>query len=408
LKILLITSGQPTLNPRLVKEADALTQAGYEVTVLYQYWNEWATIMDRELLETKNWNAIRVGGSPVKQKSTYWLTRFGHKVSNHLAHFFGVAPFADAAIGRCALILSSSAKKQKADLYIAHNLAALPAAVKAARKNNAKVGFDAEDFHRAELVNDPKHFDFRLKKFIEDKYFQQIDYLTTSSPGISALYQTLFKKLDPKTILNVFNRQQEGIMPRPLDNKLKMIWFSQTIGPNRGLEDIIAVLKFSDQFELHLLGNIDEGQRRFFDDLCSRHQVAKGQIFFHRPIPSSQIAGFCSQFNLGLALEPGFSINNESALSNKIFTYLQAGLAVVASDTTAQALFMKEFPGLGEVYQRGNLDMLVKILKDYLARPDLLLQQQQQAYAYAQNELSWDMEKEKFISIVKQTLQENR
>lgn len=389
----------------MVKEADALTEAGYEVTVLYQYWNEWATITDKELLETKNWHAIRVGGSPVEQKITYWLTRFTHKISNHLARFFCVASFADAAIGRCSLILSSAAKKLKADLYIAHNLAALPAAVKAAKKNNAKVGFDAEDFHRQELVNDPKHFDFKLKKFIEDKYFPQIDYLTTSSPGISVLYQTLFQKLNPKTILNVFNRQPQEIKPRPLDNKLKMIWFSQTIGPNRGLEDIIAVLKFSDQFELHLLGNIDDGQRRAFDELCSSHQVAKEQIFFHRPIPSSQIAGFCSQFNLGLALEPGFSINNDSALSNKIFTYLQAGLAVVASDTSAQALFMKEFPGLGTLYHRGNLDMLMKILKGYLARPDLLFQQQQQAYAYAQNELSWDMEKEKFISIVKQTLQ---
>lgn len=61
-KIVLVTSGQPSLNPRLVKEADALVEAGYEVTVIYQYWNEWGTDLDKVLLPQKKWKTIRVGG----------------------------------------------------------------------------------------------------------------------------------------------------------------------------------------------------------------------------------------------------------------------------------------------------------------------------------------------------------
>ena len=60
-KILIITTGQPSLNPRMVKEADALSAAGHEVEVLYQYWNEWASEMDASLLKTKKWKATRIG-----------------------------------------------------------------------------------------------------------------------------------------------------------------------------------------------------------------------------------------------------------------------------------------------------------------------------------------------------------
>jgi len=48
----------------LVKEADALTNAGYQVTVLYAYWNDWGTLYDEELLAGKNWKAIRASGAP--------------------------------------------------------------------------------------------------------------------------------------------------------------------------------------------------------------------------------------------------------------------------------------------------------------------------------------------------------
>ena len=57
-KVVLITSGQPSLNPRLVKEADILANSGFDVTVLYAYWNNWGTTYDNDLLSNKKWNAI--------------------------------------------------------------------------------------------------------------------------------------------------------------------------------------------------------------------------------------------------------------------------------------------------------------------------------------------------------------
>jgi len=46
-KIVLITTGQPSCNPRVVKEADALSAAGHEVTVIYNYYIGWADENDQ-------------------------------------------------------------------------------------------------------------------------------------------------------------------------------------------------------------------------------------------------------------------------------------------------------------------------------------------------------------------------
>lgn len=134
-KVVLITSGQPSLNPRLVKEADTLFDAGYDVTVIYQYRNDWGTKLDDNLLSQKKWRAIRAGGSPGTDVFIYWLSRTLYKTGQILIKGFGLKHgLAEIAIGRCAALLTSEASKFQADLYLAHNLAALPAAVRAAKK----------------------------------------------------------------------------------------------------------------------------------------------------------------------------------------------------------------------------------------------------------------------------------
>lgn len=403
LKIVLITSGQPSVNPRLVKEADALTDAGFDVTVIYQYWNEWGTEMDRKLLPQKKWKTIRVGGTPREEKITYWQSRLLYKAGQIFAKYIFNSSITDIlTIGRCTTFLIAEAKLHKAHIYIAHNLAALPAAVKAAKKNKAKVGFDAEDFHRNETTDDIQQAAYQLKVRLEEKYLPTVDYITASSIEISNRYQQLFPMLNPVTILNVFDHQDSTKAINRNDQVLKLVWFSQTIGQNRGLSDILMLIPDFTNLELHLLGDHDPFIiAQLTKDLA--HDFGN-RIFFYPPIPSTDLIGFCSKFDIGLALEPGFSINNDLALSNKIFTYVQAGLAIIASDTTAQQQFINQYPDLGETYDRKNLATLRSILNRYIEDPDFLIGHQTKAAWYAVHTLNWQHEKQKFLSVIKRTL----
>ncbi len=408
-KIVLITSGQPALNPRLVKEADALTAAGYQVTVIYQYWNDWGTEMDKQLLPSKKWKAVHVGGSPKEKKALYLTTRIQHKTAKTLVKWFGLKHnLAERAAGRCSFLLLKEALRQPADLYIAHNLAALPVAVLAAKKNKAQCGFDAEDFHRNEISDDPNNFNVRLKTFLEEKYFPQTDYLTASSLPISELYQKLFPFKKITTILNAFLIVKE-VQPSVIKagEPLKLFWFSQTIGLNRGLQDAISAIKIleNEQIELHLLGFLSERTNSGIQDLITGLRFSKKTVVtFYSPVSSEKLPTFAAQFDVGLALEPGFCKNNDAALSNKIFTYLQAGLAVAASDTVAQKQFLNENPDLGFCYEKGNGQQLANFLKRFIEEPDLLQKTKLAAYQAARSHLNWETESVKFLKVVEKTL----
>lgn len=404
MNVVLITSGQPSLNPRLIKEADALIGAGYGVTVIYQYWNDWGTHLDKKLLTSRKWKYHLIGGSPSVKKLLYLKSRLSFKLVQFLIKKFGFRnTFAEQAIGRCTPFLIKKALTIKADLYIAHNLAALPAAVLAAKKNQAKCGFDAEDFHRNEVSDDLTDFDVIIKTHIENKYIPQLDYLTTASPLISNAYKELYPNLAPLTLLNVFPKQsivkQKTIDP----SVLKLFWFSQTIGINRGLEYVIqAIGKFN--VELHLLGNHDDTIKTHFMDLAHESGLKKGSIYFYKPIAADEIFAFASQFDIGLATELSVPKNRDICLTNKIFTYVQAGLAIIASTTRAQKALLEDFPNMGMAYDQNNLQSLSLAIDNYFKDESLLVNQQSKAKYYALKTLNWDNEKTKFLTLVNHTL----
>lgn len=403
-KIVLISSGQPSLNPRLVKEADALVAEGYSVAVLYSYWNHPGMVADERLCASKKWTATCVGGSPASHRISYLLSKLIHKSALWAARKIGMPLFADLAISRNTYHLTEKAKQQIADLYIAHNLGALPAAVKSAKFHKKSCGFDAEDFHRHEVSNDPDNFEVCLKAFVEQRYIPQTDYITASSPEIAAAYQQLFPAKIPVMIRNVFSTPDQ--LPQKTERPmapLKLFWFSQTIGRSRGIENLIEVLNRLNrgEFELHLLGAPQTGLRKmYFEALANQERYT---LHFHDFIAPEDLIPFSSQFDIGLALEPAFSINNDMALSNKIFTYLQAGLAIIASDTTAQGNFMRQYPGMGQVYSKNDLNSLQRILNSYASDRQLLYKHQQRATQYARETLNWEAEKMKFLEVVKNT-----
>jgi len=396
-KVMIISSGQPSLNPRMVKEADALSDAGYDVTVLYAYWNDWGTKFDEALIPAKKWKAVRIGGDPKKDKMTYFLSRMIHK----LAKVLGGKNSGELAITRAGYYLIREAPKYRADIYIGHNLGALAATVTASTVHQKPCGFDAEDFHRNEVSDEDGNPDVILKTKLENQYFPQLNYLTASSPLIAAAYQKLFPALKTEVILNVF--PSDGHVQSPPENKtgpVRLFWFSQTIGPNRGLVDIInALALLKDQpFELHLLGHIlDDSQIGFIKSSAI-------ETYFHEPIPPDEIIAFASQFDIGLALENSTPYNRNICLTNKLFTYLQAGLAIVASDTAAQSRFLAEYPGIGKTYTKGKPEELAANLLDYHRNREKLTDNRLAAFNLGREKLNWETESKSLLALVEKTL----
>ena len=146
-RICLLAPGQPSVDPRLVKEADALHEAGHEVQVLCSHMIPWADVADRELLQTRPWRCTYVGGDFNGRSAEYWRTRLRHGLARHLPLAW---PLSDRlrryALCRVLPELAGAAMRARADLYIAHYIGALVAAADAVSANRALLGLDAEDY----------------------------------------------------------------------------------------------------------------------------------------------------------------------------------------------------------------------------------------------------------------------
>lgn len=399
---MLISVGQPSTNPRLVKEADTLTEAGYKVYVIYSYWTKWAWEMDQLLFKKVKWTPILAGGNPFSQKWEYLVTRIRQKFFSSIAAKitlrFGIA---EIAKGRAYPELLKNARALKADLYIAHILAALPVAVKAAKKNRAQCGFDIEDLHRFEVSNDVTTDDYKLSKFIEDKYLPKVNYLTSSSPQIAGFYTSNYKK--PVTVINNVFKTTESVIHDNADKRpLKLFWFSQTVGAGRGIEDVVKALSTlkKDNFEFHLLGDRLPFNKYFIEKLLSSNVNIK----FHNPVAPDEVIKFSRQFDIGLALEHSSPLNRDLCLTNKIFTYMQAGLAIVASKTTAQSDFMRQNPAIGTIYPNGDVEALAGMLSHYQQHPQEIKACKEASLKLARERYNWETESRKFLKLVEETL----
>ena len=87
--IVLITTGQPSTNPRIVKEADALQKAVFNVTVLYSFFINWASEKDLLLLQEVAWKYKEVGGSLTCSRGLYLCSRIRRIAARTLNRLLG-------------------------------------------------------------------------------------------------------------------------------------------------------------------------------------------------------------------------------------------------------------------------------------------------------------------------------
>ena len=109
-------------------------------------------------------------------------------------------------------------------------------------------------------------------------------------------------------------------------------WYSQTIGPGRGLEDLLAALPHLEHVaEVHLRGQpvVD------FNAWLSVRvpQAWRHRVFVHSLVPNEQLLSRIAEHDIGFAGEMKYCKSRDLTITNKILHYLLAGLAVVASDT---------------------------------------------------------------------------
>jgi glycosyltransferase involved in cell wall biosynthesis len=406
--VCLITPGQPSTNPRLVKEADALSEAGYRVHVIAGRFVEWAEEADREF-QGRPWTIEYLPFGPRAPRSVYLRQAVRRRLCRALATRLGYPlPLVECGYHDVLPTLKRTAARCPADLYIAHNLAALPAAVKAAEARGARAGFDAEDFHSGELPERPENVPrVRMTKAIESAYLRRCDYVTAASPGIARAYAAAYGIPVPDVVLNVFPLRDRpvGATARQSRERRSVYWFSQTIGPDRGLETVLeAVAQSRSRPDIFLRGRASAGYKDFLGALSRRLGIEEHLHFLDVAAPGEMVRA-AAEYDIGLATEVVTCSNKDLALSNKIFTYLLAGIPVIASDTLAQKEIAAQCPECILLYENGNVASLSRAIDMLCGDRGALSLAGRAAAEIAEKRYNWDVESTSFLRVIDRTLQ---
>lgn len=409
-RVCLVTTAHISYNPRLLKEADALDAAGFNVRVVSLAQEPEKSLLDARLMQTRKWRLDIVRATRTGPDATRWLTASARQaLSTRALSVTGRWWILERAYSRFFDELARAAMREYADMFIAHNLPALPPAALAARKWHAKLGFDAEDYHRGEFAPDEAVSRTAwATRAVEEKYITQCDHVTTASDQIADAYAHDLKIKRPVTILNVFSlNERHGRTPlAQLANErkgsgLSLYWYSQTIGEDRGLDDALRALALlRPAARLHLRGKWARGYKEQLRDRAAELGIAD-YVHALKPAPPEQLVERALQHDVGLALEPGTIPNRALTVTNKVFVYLVAGLAIAASDVPGQAAVLCELPGCGFVYPAGNAESLAAGLRCWIDDPAKLNQARAASRLAAEQRYSWDRESEKLVGAVK-------
>jgi glycosyltransferase involved in cell wall biosynthesis len=306
---------------------------------------------------------------------------------------------AEYSVCACLSELRSLVLSQPADWFIAHTQSALPAAAAAATKWNAKLGFDCED-----LLSETGDRFSEANRLIEHRYLRHCDYVTATSHAMARQLSSMYHIPLPTVLYNVFPiAQADGMLPpaqRPAHTRLRLYWVGQTIGLDRGLQDAFeACAGLAGQVEIHLRGQISTAHKRALLVAGERFGVAAG-LYFHPRIHPDELIRSMADYDVGLALETPENRNYNLTVTNKLFSYMLAGLAIAATDTPGQREIMSQAPGAGILYPASDARALRTHLNLWLNDGLWMTRAKQIAWEAARTRFCWDIEQKTFLQIL--------
>lgn len=410
-RVCLVSPLHPANNPRLVKSAAALQAAGFEVTAISGRNHPPTDPLDAAVLTTATWHQRRVDQT---RRLASLPTEAVHRAARVCCRFLSQPPLAVArrALHRAVIPLTHEATAARADLYIGHTPAGLAAAAEAARRTGARLGFDAEDFHSEEtweVIQDAGQR--RALACCERASLPRCVHVTAASDLIGAAYQPYRPGASPVTVLNVFPRQFAPAGPmdeseRGSAGRHRLYWFSQTIGPDRGLEpmmEVLARLPPTAEADLDLRGRAVPG---FVEQLEARARAQgwRGQLRLLPVAPPDELVRLAAPYGLGLALEPVVPRNRDLCLTNKLFTYLLAGVPVALTPTTAQRALAPLLGPAGLLLELDRPEEAATALAAFLSDGERRRAARRHAWHLGQTRYHWEWEQTHLVAAVRAAL----
>ena len=226
-----------------------------------------------------------------------------------------------------------------ADLVIANDIEALPAALTAARGRPDL--FDAHEYaprqHESRLVW--RIFFQRYKTYLCRAYIPRAARMITVCRGIADQYAR-DTGVQPTVLTNAPDYEDlSPVFRSGRETRIRLVHHGAAT-PARKIENMIDMMRCLDsRFELDLV--LVPGPKRYLEALRRRSR-GDPRIRFLPPVPMRTLAAFLNQYDIGVCLFEPTTFNLLHALPNKFFEFIQARLALAVGPSPEMAAIVRE------------------------------------------------------------------
>jgi glycosyltransferase involved in cell wall biosynthesis len=381
IKVCMHVLGSARTDVRVMREASALAENGYEVTIV-DIEDAFSHFIEEEIsgICVKH---IRVSTSFLSTRFTRWPLLRGARLLVH---------------GTLRLIHTPT------DIYHAHEVSALPACYIASLLRRKPVVFDS---HELPL---PQEMSIRwpwvhvliacLLKYIVPRC---AGVITVSSP-IAQVMQKRYRVPDVSLIRNV---PAYRVIPKSdklrhylhLNPTTRIVLFQGYLQAVRRLDLLIRAAKFLDRdIVVVIMGKDIEAIQPHLETLVESEGVVE-RVKFIPPVPYAELLDWTTSADIGLIVYPPEpSLNIRYSLPNKFFEYLMAGLPILASSLDAISDIIRTYD-IGQIVSSLTPADISASINVMLADPAVLATMRSNALNAAQQEFHWEKERQKLFRL---------
>ena len=255
----------------------------------------------------------------------------------------------------------------EADIYHAHELWMLESCALAARKCGARLLYDSHELEPHRNLDWCAASNTRRIAY-EQRYIGAADAVFTVSPGVARALQSIYQLPAVGLLRNTPWLAKLRPAPQGLRQSLglpadtPLVVYTGLVTRNRGLELVIDALPELPGFHLAMVGRAEPSVAAALNSQAQARGVAS-RVHALAPVPPEELIDFIASGDVAVIAAPDACLSYRYSLPNKLFEALFAGLPLVVSDLEDMRDFVLTH-GLGRVFGHGDTRALAAVLRE--------------------------------------------
>ncbi|WAI84353.1 MULTISPECIES: glycosyltransferase family 4 protein [Achromobacter] len=390
------------IDRRILQEAQSLRARGWQVTLI-------AMPEDAPAPLPAGLDVIRVGagntGTPSRESfilDAYRVIRSLLPMNGRLMRFAKQVAWSYVVDQEqfYQRLYGASALQFRPTVFVAHDLPMLAVAHRAAHACGARLVYDSHElFAEQEFSNSER----KRWRHIEGQHIGACDAVITVNPSIARELETRYELENP---VNVIYNAAYLESPSPAKGKLRrqlglpddarILLMQGGLSAGRNIDTLVRAMAKVKTQDVHLV-LLGDGQITRYLKRMVRSLHLENRVYFHPAVPQHALPEYTIDADLGVIPYLASCLNNRYCTPNKLFEYVAAELPMLASDLPEISRIVNEF-NLGLTTDFGSEASIAQGIDNCFAKSDRLVQWRQNA-ARARNQLCWEQEERKLISI---------